>query len=252
MPGGKGSPGKGGKAPAGKSSKGGKGGASRSGAPRRAPGPAPAAQGRSGGGGRSAAAIKAAPGRPATATEPPRLRTRYAQELRTALQKDLDLPNPMLVPRMEKIVINMGVGRAVAQPSLLEGAVRDLSLISGQKPVVTKAKKSIAAFKLRQGNAIGAKVTLRGDRMWEFFDRLISLAIPRIRDFRGLSPKGFDGRGNYTFGVNEQLIFPEIDYDKIDAPRGMDVTIVTTARTDDEGRALLDAFGFPFRREGAA
>jgi large subunit ribosomal protein L5 len=252
MPGGKGSPGKGGKAPAGKSSKGGKGGASRSGAPRRAPGPAPAAQGRSGGGGRSAAAIKAAPGRPATAAEPPRLRTRYAQELRTALQKDLDLPNPMLVPRMEKIVINMGVGRAVAQPSLLEGAVRDLSLISGQKPVVTKAKKSIAAFKLRQGNAIGAKVTLRGDRMWEFFDRLISLAIPRIRDFRGLSPKGFDGRGNYTFGVNEQLIFPEIDYDKIDAPRGMDVTIVTTARTDDEGRALLDAFGFPFRREGAA
>jgi large subunit ribosomal protein L5 len=168
------------------------------------------------------------------------------------LQAQLELPNPMLVPRMEKIVINMGVGRAVGQPSLLEGAVRDLSLISGQKPIVTKARKSIAAFKLREGNAIGAKVTLRGDRMWEFFDRLISLAIPRIRDFRGLSPKGFDGRGNYTFGVNEQLIFPEIDYDKIDAPRGMDVTIVTTARTDDEGRALLDAFGFPFRREGAA
>jgi large subunit ribosomal protein L5 len=158
----------------------------------------------------------------------------------------------MLVPRMEKIVINMGVGKAVAQASLLEGAVRDLSVISGQKPIVTKAKQSIAAFKLRQGNAIGAKVTLRGDRMWEFFDRLISLAIPRIRDFRGLSPKGFDGRGNYTFGVNEQLIFPEIDYDKIDAPRGMDVTIVTTARTDGEGRALLDAFGFPFRKEGAA
>ena len=126
----------------------------------------------------------------------------------------------MLVPRMEKIVLNMGVGRAVAQPSLLEGAVRDLTVISGQRPIVTKAKKSIAAFKLRQGNAIGAKVTLRGDRMWEFFDRLISLAIPRIRDFRGLSPKGFDGRGNYTFGVNEQLIFPEIDYDKIDAPQG--------------------------------
>ncbi|HMK97528.1 MAG TPA: 50S ribosomal protein L5 [Acidimicrobiales bacterium] len=180
------------------------------------------------------------------------MRARYAAEVKSALQSELGLPNPMLVPRMEKIVINMGVGRAVAQPSLLEGAVRDLSLITGQKPVVTKAKKSIAAFKLRQGNAIGAKVTLRGDRMWEFFDRLISLAIPRIRDFRGLSPKGFDGRGNYTFGVNEQLIFPEIDYDKVDAPRGMDLTIVTTARSDDEGRALLEAFGFPFRREGAA
>ncbi|HUB71294.1 MAG TPA: 50S ribosomal protein L5 [Acidimicrobiales bacterium] len=180
------------------------------------------------------------------------MRTRYATELRGALQSQLGLTNPMLVPRMEKIVLNMGVGRAVAQASLLEGAVRDLSIISGQKPIVTKAKKSIAAFKLRQGNSIGAKVTLRGDRMWEFFDRLISLAIPRIRDFRGLSPKGFDGRGNYTFGVNEQLIFPEIDYDKIDAPRGMDLTIVTSARTDDEGRALLEAFGFPFRREGAA
>jgi large subunit ribosomal protein L5 len=156
----------------------------------------------------------------------------------------------MLVPRMEKIVINMGVGRATQQPNLLEGAVRDLTAISGQKPLVTRAKKSIAGFKLREGNAIGAKVTLRGDRMWEFFDRLVSLAIPRIRDFRGLSPKGFDGRGNYTFGVTEQLIFPEIDYDKIDAPRGMDITIVTTARNDAEGRALLDAFGFPFRKEG--
>jgi large subunit ribosomal protein L5 len=196
--------------------------------------------------------VKAAAGRPPGASQPPRLRTRYVSEIRSGLQGQLGLANPMLVPRMEKIVLNMGVGRAVAQGSLLEGAVRDLTLISGQKPIVTKAKKSIAAFKLRQGNAIGAKVTLRGDRMWEFFDRLISLAIPRIRDFRGLSPKGFDGRGNYTFGVTEQLIFPEIDYDKIDAPRGMDVTIVTTARTDDEGRALLDAFGFPFRREGAA
>jgi large subunit ribosomal protein L5 len=144
----------------------------------------------------------------------------------------------------------MGVGRATQQPALLEGAVRDLTAISGQKPLVTLAKKSIAGFKLREGNAIGAKVTLRGDRMWEFFDRLVSLAIPRIRDFRGLSPKGFDGRGNYTFGVTEQLIFPEIDYDKIDAPRGMDITIVTTARNDAEGRALLDAFGFPFRKEG--
>ena len=180
------------------------------------------------------------------------VRVLYMTELHHKLQSQLGLPNPMLVPRMEKIVLNMGVGRAVAQPSLLEGAVRDLTVISGQRPIVTKAKKSIAAFKLRQGNAIGAKVTLRGDRMWEFFDRLISLAIPRIRDFRGLSPKGFDGRGNYTFGVNEQLIFPEIDYDKIDAPRGMDLTIVTTARTDAEGMALLDAFGFPFRKEGAA
>ena len=250
-PAGKGSPGKGGKAPAGKA-KGGKGGAARgSSVPRRAATPNAAPQGR-GASSRGPAALKAAPGRPARPSEPPRLRTRYASELKGALQKDLGLPNPMLVPRMEKIVINMGVGKAVAQASLLEGAVRDLTLIAGQKPIVTKARKSIAAFKLREGNAIGAKVTLRGDRMWEFFDRLISLAIPRIRDFRGLSPKGFDGRGNYTFGVNEQLIFPEIDYDKIDAPRGMDVTIVTTGRTDDEGRALLDAFGFPFRKEGAA
>jgi large subunit ribosomal protein L5 len=148
-------------------------------------------------------------------------------------------------------VINMGVGRATQQQSLLEGAVRDLTAITGQKPLVTRAKKSIAGFKLRQGNSIGAKVTLRGDRMWEFFDRLVSLAIPRIRDFRGLPLRGFDGRGNYTFGVSEQLIFPEIDYDKIDSPRGMDITIVTTARTNAEGRALLDAFGFPFRRDGS-
>jgi large subunit ribosomal protein L5 len=249
-PAGKGSPGKGGKAPAGKA-KGGKGGARGTAAPRR-PAPANAGPSSRGASSRGPAALKAAPGRPARPSERPRLRTRYATELKGALQKDLGLPNPMLVPRMEKIVINMGVGKAVAQASLLEGAVRDLTLIAGQKPIVTKARKSIAAFKLREGNAIGAKVTLRGDRMWEFFDRLISLAIPRIRDFRGLSPKGFDGRGNYTFGVTEQLIFPEIDYDKIDAPRGMDVTIVTTARTDGEGRALLDAFGFPFRKEGAA
>ena len=190
--------------------------------------------------------VKAAPGRPRDRANRRACVPGTASELRGALQKDLGLPNPMLVPRMEKIVINMGVGRAVAQPSLLEGAVRDLTLISGQKPIVTKAKKSIAAFKLRQGNAIGAKVTLRGDRMWEFFDRLISLAIPRIRDFRGLSPKGFDGRGNYTFGVNEQLIFPEIDYDKIDAPRGMDLTIVTTARTDGEGHGPPGRFRFSF------
>jgi len=180
----------------------------------------------------------------------PRLRVLYDTQLRDQLKESLSLANVMEVPRFEKIVINMGVGGAVAQPSLLEGAQRDLEQITGQKPIVTRAKKSIAGFKLREGNAIGAKVTLRGDRMWEFLDRLIALAIPRIRDFRGLPPNGFDGRGNYTFGVTEQLIFPEIDYDKVDAPRGMDITIVTTARTNDEGRALLDAFGFPFRRDG--
>jgi large subunit ribosomal protein L5 len=180
----------------------------------------------------------------------PRLKTRYDDVLRAQLKDTLGLANIMMVPRMEKIVVNMGVGRATQQQSLLDGAVRDLTIITGQKPLITKAKKSIAGFKLREGNNIGAKVTLRGDRMWEFFDRLISLAIPRIRDFRGLNPDSFDGRGNYTFGVTEQLIFPEIDYDKVDQPRGMDITIVTTGRTNAEGRALLDAFGFPFRREG--
>ena len=184
------------------------------------------------------------------ATERPRLKVRYDNEVRAALKDSLGLANIMMVPRLEKIVVNMGVGRATQQQSLLEGAVRDLTIITGQKPLVTKAKKSIAGFKLREGNAIGAKVTLRGDRMWEFFDRLISLAIPRIRDFRGLNPSSFDGRGNYTFGVTEQLIFPEIDYDKVDVPRGMDITIVTTATSDDEGRALLSVFGFPFRRDG--
>ncbi|MBW3625984.1 MAG: 50S ribosomal protein L5 [Actinobacteria bacterium] len=192
----------------------------------------------------------------ATTTVParprPRLRRRYEEEVRSALGEQLGLSNIMEVPRIEKIVVNMGVGGAVGQPSLLEGAVRDLTQITGQKPLITKARKSIAGFKLREGNAIGAKVTLRGDRMWEFFDRLVALAIPRIRDFRGLPPTGFDGRGNYNFGVTEQLIFPEIDYDKVDAPRGMDIVIVTTARTDAEGRALLDAFNFPFRRDGAA
>jgi large subunit ribosomal protein L5 len=183
-------------------------------------------------------------------TTRPRLKERFDSEIRAQLKDTLNLPNIMQVPRFEKIVVNMGVGRATQQPSLLEGAVRDLTIITGQKPLITKAKQSIAGFKLREGNSIGAKVTMRGDRMWEFFDRLVSLAIPRIRDFRGLPPTGFDGRGNYTFGVTEQLIFPEIDYDKVDATRGMDITIVTTARTNAEGRALLDAFGFPFRREG--
>ena len=180
----------------------------------------------------------------------PRLKAKYDEEIRAALKETLGLANIMQVPRVDKIVINMGVGDAVGQPSLLEGAVKDLTTISGQKPIITKAKKSIAGFKLREGNAIGAKVTLRGARMWEFLDRLISLAIPRIRDFRGLNPNAFDGRGNYTFGVTEQLIFPEIDYDSIDVPRGMDITIVTTATSNAEGKALLDAFGFPFKREG--
>jgi large subunit ribosomal protein L5 len=179
----------------------------------------------------------------------PRFKQRYTDEVRTNLKEQLGLGNVMEVPRFEKVVLNMGVGAAVQQASLLETAVKDLGTIAGQKPVVTKAKKSIANFKLREGNAIGARVTLRGDRMWEFLDRLISLAIPRIRDFRGL-PDKFDGHGNYTFGITEQMIFPEIDYDRVDVSRGMHITIVTTARTDAEGRALLDAFGFPFRREG--
>jgi large subunit ribosomal protein L5 len=182
-------------------------------------------------------------------TEQPRLKQRYETELRQQLQRELGLRNVMEVPRLEKIVLNCGVGLATQQQSLLDGAVADLTVITGQKPLVTRAKKSIAGFKLRAGNPIGAKVTLRGARMWEFYDRLVSLAIPRIRDFRGMDPGSFDGRGNYTFGVTEQLIFPEIDYDSIDTVRGMDITIVTTANTDDAGRALLSALGFPFRRE---
>ena len=181
----------------------------------------------------------------------PRLRQRYDEEIRPALLEQLGLSNVMEVPRLDKIVVNMGVGEATQQSSLIEGAVNDLTVITGQRPTIRRAKKSIANFKLREGNAVGAKVTLRGNRMYEFFDRLVTLAIPRIRDFRGLPPKSFDGRGNYTFGVTEQLIFLEIDYDSIDTVRGMDITIVTTARTDAEGRALLDAFGFPFRRDPA-
>ena len=185
-----------------------------------------------------------------TERQAPRLKRRYNDELRDQVGQAIGVANVMQVPRLSKIVVNMGVGDAVAQASLLEGAQRDLGTITGQKPLVTRAKKSIAGFKLREGNAIGAKVTLRGDRMWEFLDRLISIAIPRIRDFRGLNPRSFDGNGNYTFGLTEQLVFPEIDYDSIDQPRGMDITIVTTARTDAEGKALLDAMGFPFKREG--
>jgi large subunit ribosomal protein L5 len=185
----------------------------------------------------------------AATRELPRLRLKYDEEIRAQLKETLGLKSIMEAPRLVKIAVNCGVGRATQQQSLLDGAVRDLSIITGQKPVVTKARKSIAAFKLREGNAIGAMVTLRNDRMWEFFDRLISIAIPRIRDFRGLPARSFDGSGNYTFGITEQLIFPEIEYDRIDSTRGMDVTIVTSARTNAEGRALLDAFGFPFRRE---
>jgi large subunit ribosomal protein L5 len=177
----------------------------------------------------------------------PRLKAKYHDEIKDQLQQRLGLGNVMQVPGLEKVVINMGVGRATQQPSLLEGAVADLTAIAGQKPIVTKAKHSIAGFKLREGQAIGTKVTLRGDRMWEFLDRLIAVAIPRIRDFRGLPATSWDGRGNYTFGLNDQTVFPEIDYDKIDTSRGMDITIVTTATNDAAGKALLEAFGFPFR-----
>ncbi|MDH3247360.1 MAG: 50S ribosomal protein L5 [Acidimicrobiia bacterium] len=181
----------------------------------------------------------------------PRLKVRYHEEVKAQLQSELGLSNPMQVPRLEKIVINMGIGEAVADRKQIEQAVNELSTISGQKPRVNIARKSIAGFKLREGQAVGVSVTLRGDRMWEFFDRLLAIAIPRIRDFRGLNPRSFDGRGNYTFGVNEQLIFPEIDYDDVSTTRGMDITIVTTAETNEGGRALLDAFGFPFRKTAA-
>ena len=184
----------------------------------------------------------------ATLPDVPRLKTRYTDEIKAQLQQELGIDNVMQVPSIEKIVINMGVGRAAGQPSLIEGAVADLTVISGQKPIVTKAKTSIANFKLREGQAIGVKVTLRGDRMWEFLDRLISVAIPRIRDFRGLPANSWDGRGNYTFGLNEQTMFAEIDPDKADQARGMDITIVTTAIDNEGGKALLDAFGFPFKK----
>jgi large subunit ribosomal protein L5 len=179
----------------------------------------------------------------------PRLKVRYRDELVPQLREQLGFVNVNQVPRLEKVVVNMGVGDAIKDGRMLDAALDDLATITGQKPVVTKARKSIAGFKVREGMSIGAKVTLRGDRMWEFFDRLVSLALPRIRDFRGLDPRSFDGHGNYTFGVTEQLIFPEVDYDKVLKIRGMDITIVTTARTDDEGRALLAAFGFPFAVE---
>ncbi len=189
-----------------------------------------------------------------TATERPvpRLKARYRQELREKLKGDLELANIMQVPKPAKVVVNMGVGEAIREGRLLDGAVRDLAQITGQRPMVTKAKRSIAGFKIREGQSIGAKVTLRGDRMWEFLDRLISVALPRIRDFRGLAPTGFDGHGNFTLGLTEQLVFPEIDYDQIEKVRGMDVTVVTTAQTDGQGRALLIALGFPFQTANEA
>src|SRR6266542_798508 len=178
----------------------------------------------------------------------PRLKLRYRDELVQQLKGELELGNVMEVPRVVKIVVNMGVGEAIKDGKLLEGAVKDLAVITGQKAMVTKARKSIAGFKLREGQEIGAKVTMRGDRMWEFLDRLLTLTLPRIRDFRGVAST-FDGRGNYTFGLTEQLVFPEIDYDQVSKVRGMHITIVTTARTDDEARALLKALGFPFKTE---
>jgi large subunit ribosomal protein L5 len=182
-----------------------------------------------------------------TTTAVPRLKTRYREEILPALREQFDYDNVMQVPGLTKIVVNMGVGEAARDGKLIEGAIRDLTAITGQKPQVTKARKSIAQFKLREGMPIGTHVTLRGDRMWEFLDRLLTLALPRIRDFRGLSPKQFDGRGNYTFGLTEQVMFHEIDQDKIDRSRGMDITVVTSATNDDEGRALLKLLGFPYK-----
>jgi large subunit ribosomal protein L5 len=179
----------------------------------------------------------------------PRLKTKYAESIKSTLIEEFKYENVNQVPRLVKVVVNMGVGDAAKDSKLIDGAVRDLTLITGQKPQVTKARKSIAQFKLREGMPIGAHATLRGDRMWEFLDRLVTLALPRIRDFRGLSGKQFDGNGNYTFGLTEQVMFHEIDQDKIDRTRGMDITVVTTAKTDDEGRALLKALGFPFKAE---
>lgn len=178
------------------------------------------------------------------------LKERYKSEVVPALMKSLNIDNPMRVPRVEKIVVNIGLGEALDNPKALDAAVTDLATITGQKPIVTKARKSIASFKLREGRSIGAKVTLRGDRMWAFLDRLINIALPRVRDFRGISANSFDGRGNYTLGLREQLVFPEIEYDKVDKLRGLEVTIVTTAQTDEEGRQLLGLLGMPFRKEG--
>jgi large subunit ribosomal protein L5 len=177
-----------------------------------------------------------------------RLKDKYKKEIASALAKEFDIKNPMAIPKIEKIVVNMGLGEASANAKILDVATEELRSITGQKPVITKAKKSIAAFKLRQGMSIGTMVTLRGDRMYEFLDRLISIALPRVRDFRGISGKAFDGRGNYTLGIREQLIFPEIDFNKVDKTRGMNISIITTARNDDEARSLLKSMGMPFRQ----
>lgn len=177
----------------------------------------------------------------------PRLRKKYREAVGPALTKRFAYKNPMMVPRLEKVVINMGLGAAVGNPKIIDSAVEDMRAISGQKPVVTRARKSIATFKLRENLPIGVMVTLRGERMWEFVDRLISFSLPRVRDFKGVSPKGFDGKGNFTMGLREQIIFPEIDYDKVDVVKGMNISFVTTARTDEEGRALLTELGIPFR-----
>jgi len=201
----------------------------------------------------AAGAIPNAPAKPegyvstASAPETPRMKKRYHQEVAPLLRKQFAYKNVMQVPRLQKIVINMGLGEAVGNPKIIESAVVELAQLTGQKPVVTRSKKAIANFKLRAGLAIGAMVTLRADRMWEFLDRLISLALPRVRDFKGISPKAFDGRGNYSLGMREQIVFPEIDYDKVDKIKGLNVSFVTTANTDEEGRALLSAFGMPFR-----
>lgn len=180
--------------------------------------------------------------------EMPRLKAKYVNEVRDELHKQYNYKNVMMIPKLEKIVVNMGVGEATSDSKAIDGAVEDLRTITGQQPMICHARKSIASFHLREGMAIGAKVTLRGDRMWEFLDRLISIDLPRVRDFRGMSTKSFDGTGNYSMGVTEQLIFPEIDYDKVDRTRGMDITIVTTATTNDEGEALLRLLGFPFKK----
>ncbi len=211
---------------------------------------------RKGGGEKAAAAEKGAPEKakaPAAPEPPPppaRLRVRYEKALRAELMKELGFANPMQAPKLDKIVVNMGLGEAINNGKIIDASVDQLSSITGQKPVVTKSRKSIANFKLRQGQSIGAMVTLRGDRMYEFFDRLVSIALPRVRDFKGVSPKAFDGKGNYTLGIREQVIFPEINYDKVEKIKGLNITVVTTARDDEEGRALLRHLGMPFRQPG--
>jgi large subunit ribosomal protein L5 len=191
-----------------------------------------------------------APAEPEPPPPPARLRVRYEKALRVELMKEFGFTNPMQAPKLDKIVVNMGLGEAINNGKIIDASVEQLSSITGQKPVVTKSRKSIANFKLRQGQSIGAMVTLRGDRMYEFFDRLVSIALPRVRDFKGVSPKAFDGKGNYTLGVREQVIFPEINYDKVEKIKGLNITVVTTARNDEEGRALLRHLGMPFRQQG--